>query len=264
MQLEIPEVVKKFSRNPAEYHKNAVFQKEICTRLLSRLQYCSLSPDLILDLGCGTGFVTTDIKGLYPRSSIFSLDISLEMTRFARKQINNRMICADATILPFPSNSFDLIIANLLLHWVNDFESLLLECQRILSEDGLLLFSTLSNNSLLELKESWSNIDNYDHVHKYFDFIDLGNYLLKTFWKDPVIDQEQLVVAYPAFCELVKDLKNTGLANSACDRFKGLYTKNKLLELEKFYSKYIDDNGKFPVTYEIIYGHCLKGKANSY
>ncbi len=258
MILNTEEITQRFSKHPKRYHQNAVLQKEISLRLLERLEYCKLVPETILDLGCGTGFMTNGIVNRYPDADFYSLDYSFNMLKFLSEQNSANIVCGDATCLPFPSNSFDLIVANLVLHWVNNSNELLLECQRVLSEDGLLLFSTLSNNSLLELKDAWGKIDNYPHVHRYFDFIELGNHLLKTFWRDPVLDREKIVIRYNSFSNLMQDLKNNGLTNSIMGRFKGLYTPKKLVELEELYLDYVDSSGKFPITYEIIYGHGLK------
>lgn len=52
----IYEISKAFNQHAAEYELAAKVQQEIGLRLLDRLQYLSIKPQRILDLGCGPGF----------------------------------------------------------------------------------------------------------------------------------------------------------------------------------------------------------------
>ena len=54
-RLDKAAVKKSFNRGAAQYDKTAVLQSEVLNRLLQRLEYIKLSPELIVDLGCGTG-----------------------------------------------------------------------------------------------------------------------------------------------------------------------------------------------------------------
>lgn len=52
----IYEISKAFNQHATEYELAAKVQQEIGVRLLDRLQYLSIKPQRILDLGCGPGF----------------------------------------------------------------------------------------------------------------------------------------------------------------------------------------------------------------
>ena len=45
-----------FCKAAAHYDASAVLQREVCTRMLERLDYIKLQPSRILDAGSGTGF----------------------------------------------------------------------------------------------------------------------------------------------------------------------------------------------------------------
>ena len=64
--------------------------------------------DLLLDLGCGTGFLLPKIR---KHSYLIGLDISHNSLLQAKKQKSNlknfELICADADNAPFPNNIFD-------------------------------------------------------------------------------------------------------------------------------------------------------------
>ena len=83
--------------------------------------FCYLPPDFkperILDLGCGTGNLTEQIRLHFPDAEITAVDISGEIlkeceTRFSGdRQI--RYVQADFRDLPFASKSFDLVMSSI-------------------------------------------------------------------------------------------------------------------------------------------------------
>ena len=50
-----------FSHAAADYDAAAVLQREVCTRMLERLDYIKLQPVRILDAGSGTGWGTRQL-----------------------------------------------------------------------------------------------------------------------------------------------------------------------------------------------------------
>jgi ubiquinone/menaquinone biosynthesis C-methylase UbiE len=90
---------------------------------------------LILDLGCGTGFIT---KGL---GNAVGIDSSIEMLKLAPKKI--RVICADISDLPFKDESFDCVFSLTVLQDVDNLESAINEIKRVLKQDGQFILSVL-------------------------------------------------------------------------------------------------------------------------
>jgi hypothetical protein len=62
-------------------------------------------------------------------------------------------VVADEEWLPFAGGSFDLVLSNLSLHWVNDLPGALVQIRAALAPDGLLLASLLGGRTLGELRE---------------------------------------------------------------------------------------------------------------
>lgn len=48
-------------------------------------------------------------------------------------------ICADEEHLPFADDTFDLVLSNCQLHWVNDLPGTFAQIKRVLKDDGLFL-----------------------------------------------------------------------------------------------------------------------------
>lgn len=97
----------------------------------------------ILDLGCGTGISTRELK---ENGFIVSgVDKDEEMIRVAREHSPEiQYVVASASELPFPDVSFDAVVAFTAFHWFNDAESLT-EIRRILKPRGV-FFAALKGN----------------------------------------------------------------------------------------------------------------------
>lgn len=255
------EICNSFNKHAKNYEKVAIVQKEIGTRLLQRLDYLKFKPRRILDLGCGCGYFSVLLQNKYPDAEIFSLDIAFNMlkeTSAKAENINMRLINADAGQLPIKTDSFDLIFANQVIHWIEPINQILAEILRVLKVNGLLLFSTLGPVSLIELKNAWALVDNHEHVQNFLDMHHIGDILQQELFKDPVVDMEYITVQYPDAMRLIKNIKNQGVRNISQKRKRGLTTKGELEKLMTALPK--TEDGKYPLTYEVIYGHALKSE----
>ncbi|MDF2939929.1 MAG: malonyl-[acyl-carrier protein] O-methyltransferase BioC [Gammaproteobacteria bacterium] len=235
--------------------------RETADQLLERLQLIKQQPKSILDLGCGTGDFTYRLSKLYPKAKVLGLDIAEQRLKYAKKQRpwfnKTRFMPGNIENLPFPDNSFDLIVSNLSLYWVKDLNQAFKEIQRVLKPEGVLLFSSLGPDTLLELRESLAQIDNKPHVNVFLDMHDVGDALLKAGLKDPVMDVETLTQQYSSLLDLLKELHEAGESNAHCERSKGLMGKQALQKLESYYEQYRSHFEKLPATFEVIYGHAL-------
>ncbi len=73
-----------FNRAAAGYDASAVLQREVCMRMLERLEYIKLQPGRILDAGSGTGWGTRRLVQRYPDAQMIALDIARGMLEIAR------------------------------------------------------------------------------------------------------------------------------------------------------------------------------------
>lgn len=99
-----------FSRAAKTYDEWAIPQKK-SAEILVKL---SKPYGKVLDLGCGTGFVSEHLKGC----SVIGLDISEEMVK-AYKERFGIGIVGNAEELPFKNESFDFVLSNFSLHWTD-------------------------------------------------------------------------------------------------------------------------------------------------
>lgn len=67
----------------------------------------------ILEIGCGVGTLAGALHRWYPNAEITAIDRDSEFIRLAReKEKGIKFIEGDATALPFPDHSFDVVISN--------------------------------------------------------------------------------------------------------------------------------------------------------
>jgi demethylmenaquinone methyltransferase/2-methoxy-6-polyprenyl-1,4-benzoquinol methylase len=106
---------------------------------LSRMEF-GLN-EVVLDMGCGTGFLFTHINKT--TKLLVSLDVSLKLLRIARKRTKNlsniSLIRADADNTPFQDNIFNKIFAITLLQNMPDPTKTISEMRRIGKPEAILV-----------------------------------------------------------------------------------------------------------------------------
>lgn len=243
-----------FDRAAATYDGCAVLQREVGQRLLERLELIRLAPHTILDAGCGTGMLTTQLAARYPDATLIALDLSTGMLRKAREHDIACTVCGDVEHLPLAEHSVDMIFSNLTLQWCNDPQRAFDEFARVLKPGGVLMFSTLGPDTLRELRASWRAADRANHVNAFIDMHDLGDALMRAHLAEPVMDVEHITLTYPDARVLMRDLKALGAHNATSGRAHGLTGKDALNKMLAAYETFRRD-GVLPATYEVVYGH---------
>ncbi len=111
------------------------------------IEHCPSQPGLrILDLGSGTGRLSSTIQSARPDAPLFSVDPDRAATRIATQEKRTPRPCmAMAQSLPFFDGSFDVVVSSLVFHHLEreQKKAALLEIQRILRPDGTLLIADL-------------------------------------------------------------------------------------------------------------------------
>jgi malonyl-CoA O-methyltransferase len=254
-------LIKIFDACAKDYETHSRMQQEVAVRMLGRLQYLKMKPEMIVDCGCATGISTIALRKQFPKAQVIGVDISMLMLKQAKaKQAfwkKKDWLCADVACLPFAAQSVDLIFANQLLHWLPNVETFFAECFRILKPNGYLMFSTLGPDSLKELRQAFSQIEANPSVHVY-TFVDLhniGDELLKQQFSDPVMDREDLQLTYASMSHMFKALRAQGVKNRHPQRAKGLMSRQRWQQMLDVYPK---QDQRWPLSYEVVYGQAWR------
>jgi SAM-dependent methyltransferase len=102
----------------------------------------------ILDVGCGNGAYERALAARGHQGTLVALDLSAGMLHLVTKAAR---VQADVQILPFPRDSFDLVLAPHMLYHVPDIETAAHEVRRVLRSGGVFIAVTNSVSNLQEL-----------------------------------------------------------------------------------------------------------------
>lgn len=134
---------------------NEMVSKEQVERIARRYSWAAsfVAGKDVLEVACGTG----QGVGLLARTahSVTAGDYSEDILKIAREHYGARFIFRqfDAQALPFPNDSFDVLIIFEALYYIPNPEKFFLECSRVLRPNGVLLISN-ANKDLYDFNPS--------------------------------------------------------------------------------------------------------------
>lgn len=255
MKLDKKWLINAFDHAASRYDAAAKVQQEVRFRLLERLEFLLIQPHTIVDVGCGTGALGRELQFRFPNAQMIGIDISSGMIKEAQKHSPNaQFFCADAMQIPLPDKSVDLLVSNLMLQWVDDFNLVFQEWARVLKSDGILLFTTFGPDTLYELQACWTQVDGFTHVNRFVDLHTLGDALAGVGFRHPVMDADRLTQTFPSALNVMKHLKTIGAHNVNEGRSKSLLGKEKFQAVLRAYENFRQDD-IYPATYEVVYGY---------
>ena len=103
--------------------------------------------NVILEIGCGSGYGTSLIKKYFSPQKIEAIDLDPRMIALAKKRLHDPTIhfrVASATALPFKNYSYDAIIDFAIIHHIPDWKNCIKELHRVLKPGGKLIIEDLS------------------------------------------------------------------------------------------------------------------------
>ena len=136
-----------YSKHALQY--DAVIQDNIYNAYLERPSLKALLSDIkglaILDLGCGSGIYAEYFLS-QGASFVTCVDFSKEMIELVSNKFNDRVKAYVQDLsqgLPNEATeSIDVIVCPLVIHYLQDLPSLFKEISRVLKPDGYMVFST--------------------------------------------------------------------------------------------------------------------------
>jgi NADH dehydrogenase [ubiquinone] 1 alpha subcomplex assembly factor 5 len=187
--------------------------RDAAERLLDRLDDTTMRFSRALDVG-GRGMVAPLLRAR--GIEVVSSDLSPVMAA-----LNGGLcVAADDEFLPFAGGSFDLVVANLSLHWVNDLPGALIQLRHALRPNGLLLASLPALGTLDELRRALTEAESAltggaaPRVSPFPDLRDCAGLLQRAGYVLPVADVELIRLRYADPFALLQDLRAAGETNA--------------------------------------------------
>ncbi len=184
---------------------------EVADRLLDRLDDITRKFTYALDLG-GRGVVAPRLRARGIET--VSCELSPAMAR------THGAIAGDAEYLPFARASFDLVVANLSLHAVNDLPGALIQLRLALQPDGLLLASMPALGTLDELRSALTEAEAAltggasPRIAPFAGLPDCAALLQRAGYRLPVVDGDTLTLLYADPLALLHELRWAGESNA--------------------------------------------------
>ncbi|TYQ15828.1 UNVERIFIED_CONTAM: malonyl-CoA O-methyltransferase [Acetivibrio alkalicellulosi] len=148
---------RRFSRNAMQYDKFARVQKKMGDILINNINSTGQDYQNILEIGCGTGYVTRLLLSNFNNAKITGLDIAPGMIDYVKSTVTSKnvdFICSDIEEINI-TKKYDLIVSNATFQWFNNLEKTLVKIVNLLKPGGFFCFSTFGTNTFRELKNSF-------------------------------------------------------------------------------------------------------------
>lgn len=164
--LDKEEIKKNFSRSAPDYDKHAWLQKSMADKLFFLVK--ELQPKRVLDVGCGTGYLTHRLAEHFFPAEVIGIDIAPGMIEVAKRRKHRGNLVfreEDGEKISFEQCFFDLIVSNASLQWMDAakvFESV----RKMLKTNGCFVFTTFGPQTLFELKTSGFRVNEFLSVNE--------------------------------------------------------------------------------------------------
>jgi len=150
-----------FDIRASEYDSVSEPQAELAKGLFDlSLDYLpDTRPDL-LDIGCGTGHLSIDLAGLFPKS-LDCVDISKEMLKVCKEKLQSnfpslkwRLFENDAESFE-PDKKYDAIYCSATIQWFSDVAKFFQRVKTWLKPNGILCIGAFGEKTLCELRDAY-------------------------------------------------------------------------------------------------------------
>ncbi len=246
-----------FSRHPEYYNDSALTQQEAAEKLASLIAAKTDREKIagILEIGCGTGFLTKEIMDILPDSDFTITDISAGMLDYCRealkilKKTKNCKYSINDITNGCPEGIFDLITSSLTFQWIENIETLFKDLHSHLSDNGQLIFTTLAEGTFADIEKIFDKHRVHFPIPPLAGIGDIQKSL--SCFSDVEIIEETYIEKYSSIRDFLDHIHKMGAGNATGNRI----TVSELREIIKEEKK----SGEVIAEYKVVFAVCRKG-----
>ena len=251
MEINKEEVEQRFRRSRVSYNDNARVQKMVVDRMVPMiLSSVERVPEKILEIGCGTGLLTSQLQRTFSSNGLYLNDLVEELCYHAATVNHVSMkhcFPGDVEKLFLPL-SFDLIASASTFQWFTTPEETFKKLSKRLEQRGVLVFSTFGKFNVREIRlTTGGGLDyrNKEELEK----------MLKPYFEIELIEEEFHMLEFDSPLAVLQHLKKTGVNVSGDPT---IWTKGLMDAFIKDYNARFAVDGKVTLTYHPFYFVCRK------
>lgn len=253
-----------FGQGASTYDRYARVQKTMARELMDKITGTGKNFRDILEIGCGTGFLTELLAEKFPRARILAVDISPQMIEAARKKLvlypEITYLEADGENLSV-NGSFDLVVSSAVFQWFNNYLRPFNTYSRILKDDGYFIFNTFGEETLKELVQVLEFLGMHIPRKYFISTGELSCVLKNCRFKELTVDERFLRDYYPATRELLIGIKKIGAQSHYLGANDYSLGPGDIFKLINCYDRMYNQDNQVYATYHILTGLACKGSS---
>ena len=248
-KIDKEEVRRRFSKHLPAYDSLAVVQQQIAGKLAGN--FIGHSPATfmnVLEIGCGTGFLTREMLNVFPIEHIYLNDLVPEALPVLAERLRNEgreqeltLLPGDAERLKFPEQ-LDLVASASTVQWFNNQPRFFAKTANALKQGGWLIFNSFAPENFYQIKTLTGQGLKYPTTHILYKRLKKYFRILETHHES--FDQE-----FDTPFDVLRHLQQTGV--TATGEFS--WTPGRLREFEREYLSRYSYNGKVLLHWDVVY-----------
>ena len=258
-------VERHFSQAAAAYDMYACVQKSMAQELM-RYMDASRSVQDVLEIGCGTGFLTQLLAAALPQAKILASDIAPGMLAAAQARMAGctglQFVVKDGEALR-EQDEYDLVISNAVFQWFVNPQTAFQRIYASLRPGGRLIFATFGPETFCELHASfraalslhrvsgeWQNGPAFLSDRQLLDYSRQAGF-------SGCCEEREYKEYFPGVRDFLHSVKKVG-ANNSSGSGKTLVSRRVMADMVKYYTETFAREGQIPATYQVYYVSCKK------
>ncbi len=236
----------RFGQSAITYHQEAQIQRELAARLAIATQGFKPLKN-IMEVGCGTGFLTRAMLAIHRPNTYHLNDLAPEMVAQSALILqesnihSNSIMAGDAETIEFPK-ALNAIVSSSTIQWFNNPARFFEKSALALCQGGLLAVGTFGQLNFKEIKSLTQQGLDYANV------VELRN-MLSPWFEIHSIEETTITQWFESPSAVLNHMRHTGV-NCLKSHYMGAGALRRFMA--SYSEQYATSKGKIPLTWHPI------------